>query len=100
MSTAIPPRPDEQQLLLDKVRACVAKTLRIEPERVGADASLIDDLGAESIDFMELRFYLEDDLGVAFEDADIALIAGGKDRALLANITARRIAAEITRRRG
>lgn len=100
MTTPPPPHRDEHAILLEKVRACVAKTLRIELERVGADASLVDELGAESIDFMELRFYLEDDLGVAFEDADIALIAGGRDRALLAKITARRIAAEITRRRG
>jgi acyl carrier protein len=42
-----------------KVAETVADALGCEPEDVKPDASLIDDLGAESIDFLDLVFRLE-----------------------------------------
>lgn len=45
------------------VRAIVAEVLVVPPEAVRPDAALIRDLGAESIDFMDLVFRLEESLG-------------------------------------
>lgn len=54
---------DITQTEVDKVYPTVAKTiadaLGCELDEVKADASLIDDLGAESIDFLDLVFRLE-----------------------------------------
>jgi acyl carrier protein len=46
------------------VRRYVADVLAIDPGKVTSDASLIDDLGAESLDFLDLVFQLETEYGV------------------------------------
>ncbi len=45
------------------VHLIIADVLFVSPEDVKADKSLIGDLGAESIDFLDLVFRLEDVLG-------------------------------------
>lgn len=45
--------------ILNKIRECVAGALGIEPEEVRPDSSLVRDLGAESIDFIDIIFRLE-----------------------------------------
>src|SRR5512135_3618493 len=47
------------QELADKLHACIAQTIGIETEKVKPDASLIDDLGADSLDLLDLVFRLE-----------------------------------------
>ena len=47
------------------VRRRVAETLVVDAERVGPDTALMAELGAESIDFLDLVFRLEEELGVA-----------------------------------
>jgi acyl carrier protein len=42
-----------------KIRECLVTVLGIDEDDVKAEASLIDDLGAESIDFVDLIFRLE-----------------------------------------
>jgi acyl carrier protein len=42
-----------------KVAATIADALGVEEDEVSRDASLINDLGAESIDFLDLVFRLE-----------------------------------------
>jgi len=50
--------------LYGTVRQYVADVLAIDPAKVTPDASLIDDLGAESLDFLDLVFQLETEYGV------------------------------------
>ena len=50
--------------LFGKVRGCVADVLAIDPSKIVPGASLIDDLGAESLDFLDLVFRLETDYAV------------------------------------
>ena len=45
------------------VRGIVAEVLVVDPALVRPEAALIRDLGAESIDFMDLVFRLEESLG-------------------------------------
>jgi acyl carrier protein len=61
--------------LYQHVRACVADVLAIDPAKVGPNASLIDDLGAESLDFLDLVFRLETDYGVKIPRDGIRLAA-------------------------
>ena len=60
---------DEQSMALferieDEVRAALATTLRIEPDTVGMEKSIINDLGATSIDFLDINFRLEQVFGI------------------------------------
>jgi acyl carrier protein len=50
---------EEVQAVYPQVAKIIADALGCEPEEVTPDASLIDDLGAESIDFLDLVFRLE-----------------------------------------
>ena len=45
--------------ILKKVQECIAGALGIEPEEIHPPSSLVRDLGAESIDFIDIIFRLE-----------------------------------------
>jgi acyl carrier protein len=57
--TNINPTKEQIDAIFPKVAATMADALGCEVERVKRDASLIDDLGAESIDFLDIVFRLE-----------------------------------------
>src|SRR5947207_5448991 len=57
------------------VLACVADVLAIDPGKITPSASLIDELGAESLDFLDLVFRLETDFKVKIPRDGIRLIA-------------------------
>jgi len=61
--------------LYQKVRGAVAEVLAIDPGKVVPSASLIDDLGAESLDFLDLVFRLETDYAVKIPRDGIRLAA-------------------------
>ncbi|MFO0563105.1 MAG: acyl carrier protein [Polyangiales bacterium] len=50
--------------VFDAVRECVAESLMIEPSQVALGSRLIDDLGADSLDFVDIVFQLERALDV------------------------------------
>jgi acyl carrier protein len=50
---------DEIQQVFPKVAETIAEAIGCELEKVKLDASLIDDLGAESIDFVDIIFRLQ-----------------------------------------
>jgi len=54
----------DREELKEKVIALVAETLDRDAAIVTPDASLIDDLGAESIDFLDIVFRLERNFGI------------------------------------
>lgn len=54
-----------------KVRSIVANALDVPIERVREYSSLINDLGAESIDFIDIVFRLESEFGIEIAEADI-----------------------------
>lgn len=62
----------EREELLKKIKAIVADKLSIGEEQVTEEASFIDDLGADSLDTVELVMALEDefDLDIPDEDAE------------------------------
>ena len=62
----------ERDELLKKIKAIVADKLSIGEDQVTEEASFIDDLGADSLDTVELVMALEDefDLDIPDEDAE------------------------------
>lgn len=45
--------------ILEGVRACVAAALSVPPEDIRPESRLIDDLGADSLDLLDIVFQLE-----------------------------------------
>jgi acyl carrier protein len=52
----------------ERVKKIVVEHLGVEPEKVTAEASFIDDLGADSLDTVELVMAFEDEFGVEIPD--------------------------------
>ncbi len=59
-------------MIFEKVRDALASQFELDPESVTMDTNLIDDLGADSLDVVELIMELEDEFGVAISDEDAA----------------------------
>ena len=55
----------------EKMREIVAETLNCDVESVTMEASLTDDLDADSLDAVELNMALEDEFGVAVPDEEL-----------------------------
>ncbi|MEW6009031.1 MAG: acyl carrier protein [Candidatus Omnitrophota bacterium] len=54
----------------EKVKAIIAEQLGVKEEEVTPQASFIDDLGADSLDTVELVMALEEEFGVEIPDED------------------------------
>ena len=56
----------------EKMRDIIVETLGCEAEQVTLEASLADDLGADSLAAVELVMALEEAAGIKIDDADVA----------------------------
>ncbi|MBN2178564.1 MAG: acyl carrier protein [Deltaproteobacteria bacterium] len=62
-----------------KVKVTIMDQLNITEEEYIPEASFIDDLGADSLDIVELLMALEDEFGIEIPDEDLIKIATIKD---------------------
>lgn len=53
-----------------KIKTIIAEQLGVKPEEVTPNASFIDDLGADSLDTVELIMALEEEFNVEIPDED------------------------------
>ena len=58
--------------MFEKVKSVLAQQFELDPESITMDTNLIDDLGADSLDVVELIMSLDDEFGIAISDNDAA----------------------------
>lgn len=64
--------------IIDRVKAVIAKQLRIDASEIADDAAIVEDLGADSLDIVEMLMTLEDEMDIIIPD-DAAGIKTVKD---------------------
>ena len=55
-------------MTLDKVKQMLANQLNIQVEKIKEDSRLIEDLGADSLDMIEMLMSLEEEFGITVPD--------------------------------
>ena len=63
----------------DKVKKIIAEQLSVSEDKVVPEASFVGDLGADSLDTVELVMALEDEFGTEIPDEDAQKILTVKD---------------------
>ena len=58
----------------EKLASIIAEQLSVDPEEITLDTSFADDLGADSLDLVEVVVALEDELDVTIEDEELQTI--------------------------
>ena len=59
----------------DKVKSIIVEQLGVDEEEVTPDASFVDDLGADSLDIVELVMAFEEEFGIEIPDEDAEKIS-------------------------
>ncbi len=65
--------------LEDKVRKIIADTLSKSESEIRPESSLTEDLGADSLEIVELAMAMEEEFSIEIPDEDIEKIATVKD---------------------
>ncbi len=63
----------------DKVIKVIAEKLGVEKSEIVLDASLVDDLGADSLDLVELVMTMEEEFDIEIPDEDAEKLVTVKD---------------------
>ena len=63
----------------DKVKSIIVEQLGVDEEEVTPDASFVDDLGADSLDTVELVMAFEEEFGIEIPDEAAEKIQKVKD---------------------
>jgi acyl carrier protein len=61
----------EDIFMLEKIQAMLAEALNLPLEKVTPDSKIVEDLGADSLDVVELLSTLEDEYGVMIPDEEV-----------------------------
>ena len=56
--------------MFEKLCALIAEQFGVEPDSVTADTAFVDDLGADSVDLMDLSMALEEEFGMEEMDSE------------------------------
>lgn len=57
--------------MFEKISDIIAKQLRAEADEITEDTNVMDDLGADSLDVVEILMAIEENFGVTVSDEEI-----------------------------
>lgn len=58
----------------EKIREMLAKQLHVDINDIDENTDIMDDLGADSLDIVEMLQIIEDDFGIVIPDEDIQML--------------------------
>jgi len=62
--------PDKQEIF-SAIQACLADSLALDPAEIKMDSRLIENLGADSLDFVDIIFSLERQFSIKLKSAEV-----------------------------
>ncbi len=65
--------------MTEKIKEILAKQLRIDMDTIADDSNIVEDLGADSLDVVEMLMSIEDNLGIIISDDDAAKLKTVRD---------------------
>ncbi|MEF9933654.1 MAG: acyl carrier protein [Clostridium sp.] len=66
-------------MLFDKIKERISEVLGVEADDITMESTFIDDLGADSIDLVELVMALEEEFEIQIPDEEVAKIKAVSD---------------------
>ena len=63
----------------EKIKAVIAEKLSVDPNEIVPAASFVDDLGADSLDLVELIMSMEEEFDIEISDEDAEKLVTVKD---------------------
>ena len=66
-------------MVFEKVRDMLAKQLNLSADQIKPESDVVKDLGADSLDVVELLISLEDDCGISIPEDDIVNVKTVQD---------------------
>lgn len=66
-------------MVFQKVKSIIADQLGVDEEEIAMESSFVDDLGADSLDIVELIMAIESEFNVEFPDEDAEKVASVGD---------------------
>lgn len=66
-------------MIFEKVKDIIAEQLGLEKDEITMDSSFVDDLGADSLDIVELIMALEEEFDIEIPDEDAEKVSVVKD---------------------
>lgn len=55
-------------MVFEKIQAIIAKELDVDPAKITMDTDIVEDLGADSLDAVELVMAVEEEFGCELDD--------------------------------
>jgi len=58
-------------MVFEKIREALASQFEVDPEKITRETDIMNDLGADSLDLVELIMTLEDEYGISVTDESV-----------------------------
>ena len=59
-------------MVLDKIKSILSSQFGIDEDQISENTDIVNDLGADSLDVVELMMSIEDEFGLMVEDEEVA----------------------------
>lgn len=66
-------------MTIEKVKDLLSSQLNVDKEKITAESKIVEDLGADSLDVVELLMTLEEECGIVVSDEDAVKIVTVSD---------------------